>query len=494
MLAYKKLKKIFHKNSIISDINSILHWDLSTIMPEKSRKSRVKQLSFLTELKHQILCSSNVNKLFLKVDENELSLSDRFNFREMKKEFKYYSSLPEKLVKKKTLLSTLCEAAWQKAKKKKKFDLVKKELESLIKIVREESKILSDKYDCSPYDSLIKNFEDSYSSNEIEKLFNKLYPFINSTYDAIVIKQKNEKVIPISRVLSKSEQLQISKFFMKKIGFNFKKGRLDQSIHPFCGGGTNDIRITTRTNEYNSFSSFEAVMHETGHALYEQNLPKKWQYQPAGKSGGMALHESQSLLIEMQIMKSMAFQKYFSKIIKKKFNLEGEEWSHQNLFKIFNNVKKSFIRVEADEVTYPLHIILRFNLEKKIFEENLSVDDIPLIWNREFKKLFNMSIDKDSNGCLQDIHWFAGLFGYFPTYTLGALISSQLSYAMREDIINLDNKVSKGNFKDLVNWLKQNVHSNGSLYSTKNILMKSTNSKLDINFYKNYIKKKYLSN
>ena len=233
-------------------------------------------------------------------------------------------------------------------------------------------------------------------------------------------------------------------------------------------------------------------MHETGHALYEQGLPAKWKYQPAGKSGGMALHESQSLLIEMQIMKSKSFQKFFSKVLVKKFNLEGDEWNFKNLFKIFNRVKKSYIRVESDEVTYPLHIILRFNLEKEIIQNNINIDDLPDLWNQEFKSLFGIEVDNDENGCLQDIHWYAGLFGYFPTYTIGALISSQLAFQLRKEIPELDNDISNGNFKKLIEWLKKNVHSKGSFYSTKKILLDSTQSKLNIEFFQNYINQKYL--
>ena len=492
MTAYKDLKNIFYKNSIISDIDNILQWDLSTIMPEKSRENRVKQISFLNNLKQELFTSSKISKLFSSVDEEKLRPNDKFNFREMKKEFFYYTALPKKLIEKKTTLSLSCEGIWRKAKQKKNYKLVSGELKSLLDVIKEEGEILSQKFDCSPYDALIKNFEESYSSKEIEELFKKLHPFINDTYEKIINKQSKETLIPISKNLTEQQQFEISKFFMKKIGFNFSQGRLDKSLHPFCGGGINDIRITTRFNKDNSFSAFEAVMHETGHALYEQGLPIKWKYQPAGKSGGMALHESQSLLIEMQIMKSKSFQKFFSKVLVNKFNLEGDEWDFKNLFKIFNRVKKSYIRVESDEVTYPLHIILRFNLEKKIIEDNINIDELPELWNQEFKSLFGMEVDSDENGCLQDIHWYAGLFGYFPTYTIGALISSQLAFRLRKEIPELDTDISNGNFKKLIQWLKKNIHSKGSFYSTKKILVDSTKSKLNVEFFQNYINQKYL--
>lgn len=392
MLAYKKLKKIFYEHSLINDIDSLLQWDLSTYMPENSRNQRAKQLCFLNNLKIDLFSSSSVKKLFHDVEEKLLSSDDKANFKEMKKEFTYFTVLPQKIIEKKTLLSSSCEGLWRKAKQKNDFGIVKNEFSRLVSIVREEGKILSESLSCSPYDALIKNFENSYSSSEISRLFNNLLPFINKTYQQIIKKQKKQKIIPILKNLSKDQQLHIAKIFMKKIGFNFKKGRIDLSLHPFCGGGTDDIRITTRINEYDSFSAFEAVMHETGHALYEQGLPIKLKNQPAGKSGGMALHESQSLFIEMHIMKSKAFLNYFSKIIKKEFKLCGHEWSAENLFLIFNKVNKGFIRVESDEVTYPLHVILRFNVEKKSSKKILMLKKCQKYGMKNSKKYLNLRL------------------------------------------------------------------------------------------------------
>jgi len=267
---------------------------------------------------------------------------------------------------------------------------------------------------------------------------------------------------------------------------------LDTSQHPFCGGAYQDIRITTRYNEKDPFSSLEGIMHETGHAMYELNLPSKWKYQPAGQSRGMAMHESQSLLIEMQITRSKAFKKFLSGVLKNNFNFIEACWNTENIYKIGTRVNKSYIRVESDEVTYPLHVILRFNLEQKIFNENINLRDIPELWNQEYNRLFAKEVDKDSNGCLQDVHWYAGLFGYFPTYSLGALTAAQIASQVREDIKNLDQQIEKGNFDELINWLKLNIHSKASLYSTNEILQQVTNSELNAKYFMDYIKNRYL--
>lgn len=493
MRAYKKLKKIFYRYSIISDIDNILQWDLSTVMPELSRKNRAKQLTLLNEMKHEAISNLEIRELFNEVESEELIPDDYSNLREMKKQYLYLSALPLNIIRKKSMLSAECEGKWRLAKIKKNFNIVKNDLAKLFEVLKEESNILSDAYECSPYDALLKNYEYSFNSNEIQQLFDSLQLFINKIYSKIQIRQKKEGVIPIKENLTEEQQFELSIYFMRKIGFDFKRGRLDQSAHPFCGGGFEDVRITTRMNKNDSFSSFEAVMHETGHALYEQNLPRKWTHQPAGTSGGMALHESQSLFIEMQIMKSKAFQNYLSDTLRRKFNLKSNEWTSNNLYRIFNKVAKDYIRVEADEVTYPLHIIMRFNLEKKIIDTDINIKELPDLWNEEFKKVFKFDVDNDANGCLQDIHWYAGLLGYFPTYTLGALIASQFSYCMKKQILQMDEKIASGNFKEITKWLKKNIHSKGSLRSTKEILKDVTNSKLNVKFFKEYLTNKYIN-
>ena len=279
---------------------------------------------------------------------------------------------------------------------------------------------------------------------------------------------------------------------MKIIGFDFKRGRLDKSVHPFCGGSTNDVRITTRYNEDNPFSSLDGVMHETGHALYELNLPEKWNYQPVGKARGMAMHESQSLMIEMQITRSQAFKKFLSKLLKNKFNIFDNAFESENLYLLGTRVEKSFIRVESDEVTYPLHIILRFNLERKIFNNEINMNDIPDAWNEEYKRLFDKKVNNNTDGCLQDVHWYAGLFGYFPTYSLGALTAAQFASQLRVDQPDLDSNIEKGNFDNLIKWLKTNIHEKASFFSTNEVLEQVTNSSLNAKYFKNYINNRYL--
>ena len=351
---------------------------------------------------------------------------------------------------------------------------------------------MSERFQCSKYESLVQKYEPLANIEYISNVFEDLQPFLLSSIEQIIEKQKKDTFLTINHTISPDTQNDIASSLMKIVGFDFSRGRLDKSEHPFCGGATEDVRITTRYSETDPFSSLEGVMHETGHAMYELGLPSEWQHQPAGRSRGMAMHESQSLLIEMQITRSLAFKKFLSNFLKTSFNFNGNEWSANNLYTLGTRVNKTYIRVEADEVTYPLHIMLRFNLEKMLINKTLKIKDIPDMWNEEYKKLFGIDVDNEANGCLQDIHWYAGLIGYFPTYSLGALTSAQFAYALRKELPELDKEIEQGNFKPLIDWLRKNIHEKASFFSTNEVLEQVTNSPLNAKYFKEYITKRYL--
>jgi len=492
MRAYTKLKKIFKDASLSSDIAGILHWDMSTMMPSNSRDQRAEQLAYLSKLSHDKISSNEVRDLILEAKSEELNQNETYNLREIEREHKLTSSVPSDLIQKISRTSAKCEGEWQDARKNSNFNLIKKSLGELIKLTKEEADILGKEFNLSPYEALVNKFEPGSNTKLIANVFDDLQKFLTPLIDTIIEKQRSQNILPIQYKISENQQKVIAEHIMKIIGFDFKRGRLDKSVHPFCGGSTNDVRITTRYNEDNPFSSLDGVMHETGHALYELNLPEKWSHQPVGKSRGMAMHESQSLLIEMQITRSLAFKTFLSKLLKDKFNIIDKSFDANNLYLLGTRVEKSFIRVESDEVTYPLHIILRFNLERKIFNNEIGVNDIPEAWNDEYKKLFDKKVEKDTDGCLQDVHWYAGLFGYFPTYSLGALTAAQFASQLRIDLPKLDLNIEKGKFDDLVNWLKTNIHEKASFFSTNEVLEQVTNSSLNAKYFKNYINNRYL--
>ncbi len=489
---YFKLKNLFEEQSILNDINGILNWDMATYMPVKSRGERIKQIKKIYDYKKKIIDEIKKNNLLQKIDITKLSSEDKLNFTLMKEKLDYYEIVPYEKIKKKASLSIECEGKWRDAREKSNFNIVKKSFKKLVNVIREEAETLSQEKNKNRYDCLLNNYDRSLDTKILKKIFNRLEKFIKKKLP-LILKKQNFTDDPLnSNSLSEEEQIHLSKIFMTKLGFDFNKGRIDKSIHPFCGGTTNDIRITTRFNKNDSFSCFDALMHETGHGLYEQNLPKKWSHQPLGKSGGMSLHESQSLFIEMQIIKSLPVSKFIQKVLQTKIKKSFRELNYKNIYKFRKKVKKGFIRVDADEVHYPLHIIHRFNIEHKIIEENFNVEDLPDLWNDEFFRLFEINVDTDTNGCLQDIHWYGGDFGYFPTYSLGAIIAAQLMNKIKKKIPKFSFHLEKGNFKHMIRWLKENVHEKGNFYKINEILEKITGEKLNLNHYENHISDRYI--
>lgn len=491
-MSYNKLKILFQEQSLLNDINGILSWDMATYMPKNSRSQRVKQIKKIYDYKKSIFNKIKKEELFKKVNELNLNLKEKSNLDLMKNKFEYFETIPYEKIKKKASLSIECEGFWRSAKHKSNYNIVKKKFKELVNVIREEAEILSQKKNKTKYDCLILNYDRSLDTKILFKIFNNIEKFLKSKIQ-IISKKQNKSYDSINKeFLSEEEQFILSKIFMKKLGFDFSRGRIDKSLHPFCGGSSQDIRITTRFNKNDSFSCFDALMHETGHGLYEQGLPKKWAHQPLGSAGGMSLHESQSLFIEMQIIKSLPVSRFIEKTVKMRLKKNSDYWTSSNIYKLRKKVRANFIRVDADEVHYPLHILHRFNLEKEIIENKFNVDYLPDLWNQEFFKIFKIKVNNDSEGCLQDIHWYGGDFGYFPTYSIGAFIAAQIFYKIKSSFKELNELLSDGNFKPIIKWLNRNIHKNGSFYKINELLTKVTGEELNLKYYKNHIIERYI--
>jgi carboxypeptidase Taq len=280
---------------------------------------------------------------------------------------------------------------------------------------------------------------------------------------------------------------------MAQLGFDFRRGRLDVSLHPFCGGTIDDVRITTRYDESDFSSALMGVLHETGHALYDFGLPARWRRQPVGRARGMSLHESQSLLIEMQACRSHEFMAWLAPQLHETFGGPASQWQPENLWKSYNRVERGLIRVDADEVTYPAHVILRYRLEQAMIAGDLAIAELPGAWNDGMRRLLGVVPPDDRQGCLQDIHWFDGAFGYFPTYTLGAMTAAQLFDAAREADPGIPQAIGRGDFAPLLAWLRTNVHGKGSSLSSREIVAGATGRPLDAGVFKRHLKTRYLS-
>tara|TARA_X000001036_G_scaffold383596_1_gene377050 strand:+ start:348 stop:1817 length:1470 start_codon:yes stop_codon:yes gene_type:complete len=488
MKNYKKLESYFKELSIYDEIISILNWDMATMMPKKSRSSRISQIEVLNENKKNIFNILKKNEFFKRVNKDSLNLDQQRNFELMKKSFDYFDNIPIKTLNTISRLSFETEGLWREAREKNNFLIVKKKLHELFSQIIKKAEILSNIWNKNKYDSLITLYDESFQSSDISSFFLSIETFVKPIYKKSLKKKKSSN---ININLSEEDQLSLSKYFMKKFGFDFKKGRVDKSLHPFCGGFSNDIRITSRFENNNSFSCFEALMHETGHALYELGLPKKWKNQPIGQASGMSMHESQSLFFEMQITKSVQFYKFLELTLKNNFKKLPLKITYKDLKEHGHAVKKNFIRVNADELSYPLHVIHRFNLEKKLVLNPNSILELPDLWNSEFYRLLGFRVLSDNEGCLQDIHWYSGDFGYFPTYCIGAMIAAQLkNYCIKKNP-SIFLEIKKGNFRNISKWLKNNVHQFGNRYTVDEHLLKITGSKLSTSHYIDHLSERY---
>jgi carboxypeptidase Taq len=491
---YKTLAKVFAKLNDISQARSVLHWDMATMMPAGGAEARGEQLATLGSISHAIITDKGVEALFNEAGTKGVKLNEwqQANLREMKRVWKHASAVPQELLKDLTKEGAKCEMLWRKARKENDFKTLTPQLKKVVSIVREIAKIKGKAFGCSPYDALLDQYDPDRKSEQLDGIFDNLQEFLPGFIQQVVEKQKSENIIELKGPFPIESQKAISYKLLEVVGFDLNQGRLDQSAHPFCGGYAGDIRITTRYNEENFIPAFMGVVHEAGHAMYEAGLPEKWRGMPVGDARGMSMHESQSLISEMQACRSKEFMKFFVPIAKKEFDGKGKGWTAENLYKIVTKVQPSLIRVDADEVTYPAHIMLRYYMEKYLISGDMEVEDLPEAWEQGMDKFLGIKPDSDKNGCMQDIHWMDGTFGYFPTYTLGGIYAAQLFAAAKKADNTILPSIAKGSFAPLKKWLNANVHELGSKLSNDEIMEAATGNRLDIEAYKNHLKERYL--
>lgn len=491
---YKTLEKVFRKLNDIEQAQSVLHWDMSVTMPSGGAESRSNQLATLKSIGHAILTDKGVGDLFegAKTEVKRLNSWQKANLREMEREWIHATAVPHRLVNDLSKAGSKCEMIWREARKNNDFKSFAPYLKKVVGIVRNIAKAKADKLGCSTYEALLDQFDPGRKTAQLDQVFDDLQNFLPGFIGEVVEKQKSFKPIKLKGPFDTAKQRALSNALLDTVGFNRSYGRLDESIHPFCGGYAGDVRITTRYDENDFTSGIMGVLHEFGHANYEANLPKKWKDQPVGKAMGMAIHESQSLLIEMQVCRSKEFIKHLLPIVKKELGGKGKGWSVDNLTKIYHKVEPSLIRVDADEVTYPAHIMLRYYIEKYLINGEMEVEDLPDAWNQGMEKFLGIKPEDDKDGCMQDIHWTDGSFGYFPTYTLGAIYGAQIYKTAKISDTNIVPEIEKGNFTPLKEWLGYNVHAHGSKYLSDDLVKKVTCKTLDVEIYKEHLKERYL--
>ena len=479
----------------LRDAEAMLHWDLATMMPRGGAASRGDQLAAIRAVRHGILAAPDLDDLLdAAAEDDSLDPWQAANVREMRRARAHATALAEDQVEALSRAVSACETMWRGARADSDFAAVRPALESVLGLVQETAAAKAAKLGLAPYDALLDEYEPDGRSAEIDAVFADLSAFLPAFLARVLERQAAEPApVPPEPPFPVDLQRNLAVRLMERFRFDFAHGRLDVSLHPFCGGTPDDVRITTRYDESDFTSALMGVLHETGHALYERGLPRRWRGQPVGDARGMSLHESQSLLIEMQVCRSRAFIGFLAPLARETFGGHGPAWDAPNLHRLYTRVDPGFIRVDADEVTYPAHVILRYELEQAMIAGDLAVRDLPGAWNDGMERLLGLRPPDDRRGCLQDIHWYDGAWGYFPTYTLGAMTAAQMFEAAAEARPEIRTDIAAGRFDALLDWLREHVHGRGASASTRDILTAATGRPLESAPFKRHLKRRYLN-
>lgn len=493
--SYSELLRRSKELGVLNSCAAVLGWDHQTYMPTKGAGLRGEQMALLASLSHQKFTDPKIGELLAAVEASDLAADPESdagaNVREWRRGYDRATKIPQALVEELARVTTQAQQVWEQAKKKNDYASFRPLLEQVVKLKREEAGAVGFKH--HPYNALIEEYEPGTTVSELRQLFADLTAELSPLVKKIATAPKQ----PDKSVLERDFPIDRQKIFAEAaavaIGFDFAAGRLDTTAHPFCSGfGPGDCRITTRYNPKFFNESFFGVLHETGHAMYEQNLPEAHFGTPLGVACSFGIHESQSRLWENQVGRSRPFWNHFFPRLKQTFPAALADVTEEAFYFAINDVKPSLIRVEADEATYNLHIALRFELELALLSGDLTTTNLPGAWNERFEAMFGLKVPDDARGCLQDIHWSFGGIGYFPTYTLGNLYAAQLMDAVRREFgPSLDEDFRRGDFSRLKGWLNQHVHSHGQRLRAGELCRRATGSPLSPKPFLSYLSEKF---
>ena len=488
---YSALRDHFARIATINEAAAMLSWDASAMMPPGGGAARGDQIAVLAGLAHQALTKPATGELLATAAEPE-DPWEQANLHLMRHLHLRATALPADLVEAQSRANSACEKIWRRARRDRDFKLVLPYLAEVLKLVREQAAAWSEKLGLSPYDALMDGYQRGIGTRDVAPVFAGYEQFLAENLEAIEARQASRPA-PIRRQGPFPAEIQerLCRNLSAAIGLDYNHARLDRSAHPFCGGTPTDVRITTRYDEADFTGALLGVLHETGHALYERHLPRAYARQPVGEAAGMATHESQSLIVEMQACRSDPFLHFLAPELAAAFGPDPA-FAPENLALLWRRVERGFIRVEADEVTYPAHVILRFRLEQALIADDLPLAELPGAWNDGMHSLLGITPPNDALGCLQDIHWYDGSFGYFPCYTLGAMSAAQLIQAARAAEPGIDEGLARGDLSLLSGWLHRNIHSRGSLLGFNDLLREATGAPLSPEPFENHLRTRYL--
>ncbi len=491
--AYQQLSATFQRLSRFGHLMAVAGWDMQTMMPAGGSQARGEALAEMGVLRHEILTDARVGELIKAAEQADLNDVERANLREMQRAWQQASLLPASLVEAKSLAGSRCEHAWREQRPANDWQGFAANLKEVVRLSREEAQLRAEANNTSRYDALLDLYEPGMTSAKLDATFGELKSWLPDLLQRVVEKQAQEKVEQPQGPFALAAQRELGLSVMTTLGFDFRHGRLDVSAHPFCGGVPEDVRITTRYNQDEFLSALMGVIHETGHARYEQGLPQQWRSQPVGLARSTAIHESQSLFMEMQLGRSREF---LQRILPQVCDKLGAQPALQpeNFVRLTQRVKPGLIRVDADELSYPAHVILRFEIERALIEGEIEVEDIPALWDEKMQQ--TLGLDTRGNyrdGCMQDIHWTDGAFGYFPTYTLGAMYAAQLFQAVKKALPDLGDRLQHGELQPVFDWLQQNIWQHGSRFPTEQLLINATGEALNPRFFRQHLEQRYLN-
>lgn len=476
----------------VKNAHAILQWDQETYLPSKGAAFRGQQLSTLSEISHRLFSEDELGGLLQELlAKNDLSAEQKRNIGKTNKDYLKNKKYTPDFVRKLSEQVNKAFHSWMEARKQNSFTVFEKSLDALIDLKRKEADILG--YQHHPYNALLDEFEKGATVELLDKTFGDLLPALKNLLDKI-LKQPQADNSFLKQHFPQQQQWNWGMELVRNLNFDFDAGRQDLSEHPFSVSfNRNDVRITTRIDENDFGNMTWSCIHETGHGLYEQGLPGEQYGLPLGEACSYSIHESQSRLWENNVGRSENFWRHYYPVLQKHFPAQFEKISFYHFYKGINKVQPSLIRTEADELTYHFHVYIRYELEKKLLEASLSTHDIPAYWNEHYKKILNADVPGDKKGCLQDVHWSHGSFGYFATYSLGSLYAAQFYEAAKAQIKDLEREIEKGNTSSLLNWLRQNIHCKGRFFTSEELCKEITGSGLDANYFVNYLLHKYTS-
>ena len=490
--AYDTLTRTYTRLHRLGHLQALAGWDQAAKMPPKGSDARAAALAEMAAVMHRMRTDPALAGTIDRAEQEALSDMQRANLREIRRDWLRANALPEALVQRRQLAGSRCEHAWRTQRPANDWQGFLGNFRDVLAIAREEAALLSERSGLSRYDALMDRFEPGMRSATVDRIFGEVRRWLPGLIGRVREHQRGETLLQPAGPFPVDAQRRLCERVMRLLGFDFEAGRLDLSTHPFCGGVPEDVRMTTRFTEDDFLGGLLGTVHETGHGRYEQNLPREWLGQPVAEARSMALHESQSLSFEMQLGRHPGFVARLTELVADAFG-QQPAFAPDNLQRLMTRVEPGLIRVDADEVTYPAHVILRYEIERPLVEGEIEAEDIPALWDQKMMELLGLDTRGNyKDGPLQDVHWTEGGFGYFPCYSLGAMYAAQWFAAMRRETPDLDARIAAGDLAPVFDWLRERIWLQASRWDTDELARQASGETLNPAHFKAHLEARYL--